>query len=76
MCGLIGYSGNAKANPMDLMLIMLDNDSRGGHSTGFYDGVDMHKTVGTTEGLFNELKKTDSNFVIGHTRYATHGAYD
>jgi glucosamine 6-phosphate synthetase-like amidotransferase/phosphosugar isomerase protein len=75
MCGLIGYSGKSPANPMDFNVIMKDNDSRGGHSSGFYNGDVFEKCIGTTESLHNEIKNGMSKLLIGHTRYATHGEH-
>ena len=43
---------------------------RGGHSTGYWDGRDLNKTLGDSNRLVMP-KKTE--IFIGHTRYATHG---
>lgn len=71
MCGLIGYTSNGvKANPYILRKLMKANDSRGGHSTGYFDGNQMSKVIGKSDSL--QMPKRCDMF-IGHTRYATHG---
>jgi|TARA_Y100000015_G_scaffold6530_1_gene6009 glucosamine 6-phosphate synthetase-like amidotransferase/phosphosugar isomerase protein len=75
MCGLVGYIGKEKMSSIDLFHLLLENDSRGGHSTGFYNGDEFYKCVGNSENLFQDIRKYNSNFIIGHTRYATHGAH-
>ena len=75
MCGLIGYTGNEgqTAKPSVLKKIMAANDSRGGHSSGYYDGEFFTKVVGKTPLLSDEINKLKTNVFIGHTRFATHG---
>tara|TARA_R110000787_G_scaffold87489_3_gene186387 strand:+ start:14265 stop:15206 length:942 start_codon:yes stop_codon:yes gene_type:complete len=72
MCGLIGYNGKdgQKANPEILRKLMKANDSRGGHSTGYFDGTSMNKVLGKSDTL---PMPNDTDMFIGHTRYATHG---
>ena len=71
MCGLIGFTSNgAKADPRILRKLMTANDSRGGHSTGYYDGGCLNKVIGKSDTL--PMPKMTEIF-IGHTRYATHG---
>lgn len=71
MCGLIGYTSNGvKADPIILRKLMKANDSRGGHSTGYYDGDSLNKVLGKSHTLPMPKK---SEIFIGHTRYATHG---
>ena len=75
MCGLIGFTGNKnkKANRYFLKQIMKANDSRGGHSTGYFDGEFFTKVVGKSPLLQKEIDKLKTNVFIGHTRFATHG---
>ena len=72
MCGLIGFNGKEgqNANPQILRKLMKANDSRGGHSTGYFDGTSMNKVLGKSKSL--PMPK-DTDMFIGHTRYATHG---
>jgi glucosamine 6-phosphate synthetase-like amidotransferase/phosphosugar isomerase protein len=71
MCGLIGFTSNGiQADPVILRKLMKANDSRGGHSTGYYDGDCLNKTIGKSDSL--PMPKRSEIF-IGHTRYATHG---
>lgn len=76
MCGLIGFTtdDNKKINRKFIKTIMKANDSRGGHSTGYFDGEFFTKVVGKSPLLVGEMNKLRTNVFIGHTRYATHGA--
>ena len=75
MCGLIGFNGKGDdvVNPAILSLIMASNDTRGGDSSGFYDGEEFHKCIGTTGGVFKNIMESKSDMIIGHTRKSTHG---
>ena len=74
MCGLTGYTGNSIANPKIIQAIQLANDSRGGHSSGYYDGKEFVKCLGKdSKPLIPHLKKLSTTIFIGHTRYSTHG---
>ena len=75
MCGLVGYISKEKINNIDLLYLLQENDSRGGHSTGFYNGSDFFKCIGASDNLFPEIRKNSSDLIIGHTRYATHGKH-
>tara|TARA_R110002012_G_scaffold77863_2_gene198555 strand:- start:8064 stop:9053 length:990 start_codon:yes stop_codon:yes gene_type:complete len=73
MCGLIGYTGKENADATALAIIMLANDKRGGHSTGYYASKHLEKCIGNSGGLFEIIKEVESNLFIGHTRFKTHG---
>ena len=74
MCGIIGYNGKDLADPTILSILFLENDTRGGHSTGYHDNKQFVKVQGTSQGLYQELQEVRTRKLIGHTRYATHGA--
>jgi len=73
MCGLIGFTGQKKANPSIIKKLMKANDSRGGHSTGYFDGKYFAKCIGTSKGLHREVRLLKTSRFIGHTRFSTHG---
>lgn len=79
MCGIVGYIGESKAEP-----ILIDGLSkleyRGYDSAGvaIFDGksIKVEKAKGRLENLEKILEKypLEGNIGIGHTRWATHGA--
>jgi hypothetical protein len=75
MCGLAGFSGVRPADPTKLRILLMDNESRGSHSTGVYGKRMMKKLGGAKEFIkdvnFNHI--ASSNVVISHTRQATTG---
>ena len=77
MCGIVGSVGlkNSKEY-ITKGLKMLDY--RGYDSAGiafFNSGIKIYKDVGSVEHLMTIMPKTiDTNIMIGHTRWATHGA--
>ena len=76
MCGLTGFiaqSNSKQINKTIFTLLMASNDSRGGDSTGYYDGDKTYKCIGKSNGLFDKFMGLETNFVIGHTRKSTHG---
>lgn len=73
MCGLLGFNGKIDADPSKIRILMMENESRGSHSTGMFGKRLMRKAVSASKFI------TDLNFdhiataktVIGHTRYST-----
>lgn len=77
MCGIVGAVG--LISPKEYVakgLKMLDY--RGYDSAGlafFNSGIKIYKDVGSVEHLMTIVpEKVDTNIIIGHTRWATHGA--
>jgi hypothetical protein len=79
MCGLIGYSGEVPYNLDKIKILFMFNESRGKHSSGFYNhhigahpNSRLKKVVGeTTKVLLPNMQPTLTNLLIGHTRQAT-----
>lgn len=90
MCGIFGWQVEGKVFNQSrrfsifAAVLMAGNDSRGGHSWGF---VGMHKPknsrikkmvtkkgLGHIVGGVSPIVVTNFNCLMGHTRYASHGA--
>ncbi len=78
MCGIVGYSGEARALPV-LLEALHRLEYRGYDSAGVAveetDGFFLQKIEGKIEKLENSLSSSGSEGTsgIGHTRWATHG---
>src|SRR4051794_5397024 len=79
MCGIIGYVGNRASKP--LLIQGLERlEYRGYDSAGLAlleeDGLDYVRAVGNLQFLKDAagLNGSRSQYGLGHTRWATHGA--
>lgn len=75
MCGIIGYIGNKKAQPV-LLNALTKLEYRGYDSCGIAidnGGIEVFKDIGRVAELTKKLKAHDGTTGIGHTRWATHG---
>lgn len=83
MCGVFGFVSNGEAVDFKrLRKIAIDTESRGAHAHGiaWIDGegrLRRYKSPGRISKNLGclELAK-DARMIIGHCRYATHGAYE
>jgi glutamine---fructose-6-phosphate transaminase (isomerizing) len=76
MCGIIGYIGDKKAQPI-LLNALAKLEYRGYDSCGIAidnnGSLEVFKDVGRVSALAKKLKPHDGKTGIGHTRWATHG---
>ncbi len=79
MCGIIGYIGDKKAQPI-LLNALGKLEYRGYDSCGIAiaggsanPGLEVFKDIGRVSALVKQLKPHDGKIGIGHTRWATHG---
>ncbi|MCK4273256.1 MAG: glutamine--fructose-6-phosphate transaminase (isomerizing), partial [Dehalococcoidales bacterium] len=75
MCGIVGYIGEKKAQPI-LLNCLSKLEYRGYDSCGIAvsaNGIEVHKDVLRVKALAKALPALDGMAGIGHTRWATHG---
>jgi len=77
MCGIIGYVGERKAQPV-LLTGLSKLEYRGYDSCGIAvaagdGGLEIRKDIGRVKALADSLSSLDGSIGIGHTRWATHG---
>jgi glucosamine--fructose-6-phosphate aminotransferase (isomerizing) len=77
MCGIIGYVGERKAQPV-LLNGLAKLEYRGYDSCGIAvavgdSSVEVYKDIGRVKALADSLASHNGTAGIGHTRWATHG---
>jgi glucosamine--fructose-6-phosphate aminotransferase (isomerizing) len=75
MCGIVGYIGDKKAQPI-LLNSLAKLEYRGYDSCGIAianNGIEVYKDVVRVKALAKMLASHDGRAGIGHTRWATHG---
>jgi len=75
MCGIVGYIGEKKAQPI-LLNSLSKLEYRGYDSCGIAiaaDGIEVHKDAVRVNELKKRLAPLNGTAGIGHTRWATHG---
>ncbi|MHB8104061.1 MAG: glutamine--fructose-6-phosphate transaminase (isomerizing), partial [Dehalococcoidales bacterium] len=75
MCGIVGYIGDKKAQPI-LLNSLGKLEYRGYDSCGIAianSGIEVYKDVVRVKALTQMLASHDGQTGIGHTRWATHG---
>jgi len=75
MCGIVGYIGDKKAQPIVLNCLG-KLEYRGYDSCGIAiagNGIEVYKDVVRVKALEKVLPPLDGTIAIGHTRWATHG---
>jgi glucosamine--fructose-6-phosphate aminotransferase (isomerizing) len=75
MCGIVGYIGEKKAQPI-LLNCLSKLEYRGYDSCGIAvssDGIEVHKDIVRVKALTRALPTLEGMAGIGHTRWATHG---
>jgi glucosamine--fructose-6-phosphate aminotransferase (isomerizing) len=76
MCGIVGYIGEKKAQPV-LLNSLGKLEYRGYDSCGIAvaaGGIEVYKDIVRVKTLEKTLSPIDGTIGIGHTRWATHGA--
>ena len=75
MCGLLGYSGSKPIDPIELKIMFLMAEDRGGHACGWGTKDKIHKkAVKSDEFVVKSDFPKGVKEIIGHTRYATNGS--
>jgi glucosamine--fructose-6-phosphate aminotransferase (isomerizing) len=81
MCGIVGYIGNKGYGPDVVIKGLKRLEYRGYDSAGIAikvrGDIEVHRAVGGVDDLYDSIPENstwDSDCVIGHTRWATHGA--
>jgi glucosamine--fructose-6-phosphate aminotransferase (isomerizing) len=75
MCGIVGYIGGKKAQPI-LLNCLGKLEYRGYDSCGVAiagDGIEVFKNAGRVKALTKSAPPLEGTAGIGHTRWATHG---
>ncbi len=75
MCGIVGYIGEKKAQPI-LLNCLSKLEYRGYDSCGIAvsaNGIEIHKDIVRVKALSRVLPSIEGTAGIGHTRWATHG---
>jgi glucosamine--fructose-6-phosphate aminotransferase (isomerizing) len=80
MCGIVGYIGKDLVGPDVVMKGLQRLEYRGYDSAGIaikdHNGINVYRAVGGPKELYDAIPEDQdwqSNCVIGHTRWATHG---
>lgn len=81
MCGIVGYIGNKGYGPDVVIKGLKRLEYRGYDSAGMAmkvrGDIEVYRAVGGVDDLYDSIPENstwDSDCVIGHTRWATHGA--
>jgi len=81
MCGIVGYIGNKGHGPDVVINGLKRLEYRGYDSAGIAikvrGDIEVYRAVGGVDDLYDSIPENttwDSDCVIGHTRWATHGA--
>lgn len=78
MCGLAGFTGDKPVDPEKLKILLLDNQTRGVHSTGMY-GKQLFKSTDAAKEFIKQpaymLAAKGATTIITHTRHATMGEH-
>jgi glucosamine 6-phosphate synthetase-like amidotransferase/phosphosugar isomerase protein len=81
MCGISAFSGKYPFDTDKIKMLMLYNQARGAHSSGYYNHYTkqhvnarlVKKSGPTAQNLLPKFNAIPSEMFIGHTRFATMG---